>query len=502
MRGDLISYSYHRDQIGTGILHIGVGNFHRAHQAFYINKLLEDPTQKEWGICGLSLLPDDERTVKSLRRQNNVYTVTVCGRRGEDRAYSIGSLIDLIWTVEDPEAGIKKFADKNVKIITCTITEGGYNIDRSTGEFILNNKNVQHDLANPANPRTVFGYVAEGLRARVKNGAGPVTLLTCDNLQHNGDTAKRVFISFIAAQDKALAAWVEQNVTFPNSMVDRITPATTPDDVKRLNEKNGTRDEVPVYCEDFIQWVIEDNFIAGRPAWEKVGVEFTDDVTAFENMKLSLLNASHTVLSYPSFLSGYRKVDEAMHDPRFERLLCDYMDIDITPYVPAPENTDLDLYKKTLIKRFGNRSVSDQISRLCADGVSKFPVYVMPNLVKMIRDNADMTRVAFSIASYRHYLKYRVDDKGVSFDINDPWLTMEDMQLIESNNPIDFLSLSAFRSIDLKSASTFVEAYIKMVDGLKSKGVLALLETIVKKSTFSLSESSTNSFVLPSIEKV
>ena len=217
-------------------------------------------------------------------------------------------------------------------------------------------------------------------------------------MQHNGDTAKRVFATFFSAQDKELAAWVEQNVTFPNSMVDRITPSTTPYDVKRLNELNGTNDEVPVYCEDFIQWVIEDNFIAGRPAWENVGVEFTDDVTAFENMKLSLLNASHTVLSYPSYLSGYRKVDEAMHDARFEQLLRDYMDMDITPYVPAPKNTDLNLYKQTLIERFGNRLVSDQISRLCADGASKYPVYVMPNLGMMIRDNADMTRVAFSFA--------------------------------------------------------------------------------------------------------
>ncbi len=483
MKEHLVSYSYHRDQIITGILHIGVGNFHRAHQAFYTNKLLEDPRQKKWGICGLSLLPDDERVVKALKRQDNVYTVTVCGRNGKDSVYSIGSLVDLIWAVEDSEAGIKKFADKNVKIITCTITEGGYNIDRSTGEFILDDEYVQHDLANPSKPITVFGYVAEGLRARMKNGSGPVTFLTCDNLQHNGDTAKRVFMSFITVQDKELAAWVEQNVTFPNSMVDRITPATTPDDVIRLNKQNNTRDEVPVYCEDFIQWVIEDNFIAGRPAWEQVGVEFTNDVTAFENMKLSLLNASHTVLSYPAFLSGYRKVDDAMHDPRFERLLRDYMDIDITPYLSVPNGTDLDLYKKTLIERFGNRSVSDQISRLCADGASKFPVYMMPNLSKMIRDGADMSRVAFSIASYRHYLKYRVDDKDVPFDINDPWLTMEDMQLIESNAPIDFLNLSAFRSIDLKNASTFVKTYIKMVDGLKSKGVLALLDTIVNKLT-------------------
>lgn len=490
MKEHLVSFNYNRDQVTTGILHIGVGNFHRAHQAFYTNKLLEDPSQKEWGICGLSLLPSDEKIVKALRRQDNIYTVTVCERKGEDKAYSIGSLVDLIWSVENPEAAIKKFADKNVKIISCTITEGGYNIDRSTGEFILSNENVQHDLAIPSKPITVFGYVAEGLRARMKNGAGPVTFLTCDNLQHNGDTAKRVFTSFITAQDKELAAWVGQNVTFPNSMVDRITPATTPEDVKRLNKKNGTRDEAPVYCEDFTQWVIEDNFIAGRPAWEQVGVEFTNDVTDFENMKLSLLNASHIMLAFPAFLSGYRKADDAMHDPRFKQLLVDFMDIDITPYVSAPENTDLKLYKQTLIERFSNRSVSDQLSRLCFDGAAKYPVYVMPNLIKMINDNADMTRVAFSIASYRHYLKYRVDDKGVPFDINDPWLTMEDIQMIESNNPLDFLSLSAFKSIDLKSASTFVETYLKMVNGLKSKGVLPLLETIVNKSTIKYANTS------------
>lgn len=479
MKKDLVSYGYKRDRVTTGIVHIGVGNFHRAHLAYYTNKLLEDPSQKEWGICGLNLLPGDERIVKGLRKQNNLYTLTVCGRKGEDETYQIGSLIELIWTMEDPEMGLKKLADPNVKIITCTITEGGYNVDRSTGTFTLENKDVQFDLANPATPKTVFGYVAEGLRRRMKNGAGPVTFLTCDNLQHNGDTAKRVFTSFIKAQDKELESWVTENVSFPNSMVDRITPATTPDDVKRLNEKNGTQDDVPVYCEDFIQWVIEDNFIAGRPAWEKVGVEFTNDVTAYENMKLSLLNASHTLLSYPSLLSGYRKVDEAMHDERFSKLLRDYMDIDITPYVPAPANTDLELYKQTLIERFGNRSVSDQISRLCADGASKYPVYVMPNLISMIRDNADMTRVAFSIASYRHYLKYRIDDKGVAFDINDPWLTDEDLQLIESNDPIDFLGISPFCSTDLKKADAFVKVYREMVSDLKEKGVLVLLESIL-----------------------
>ncbi len=473
-------YHYDRNGIKAGILHIGVGNFHRAHEEYYTNRLLEYPDQQEWGICGAMLLPGDERLYRILKRQDCEYTLTVCGRDGHDEAYRIGSLVGLLWGVEDLEAVLDKIADRDIRIISMTITEGGYNIEKSTGEFMFSDRDVQHDLKNPQSPRTVFGFIAEGLRRRMTAGNGPVTILSCDNLQHNGNTARKAFTSFIHAQDKELALWVKDNVTFPNSMVDRITPATRPEDVIRLNEKNGTDDNAPVYCEDFIQWVIEDDFIAGRPAWEKVGAEFTSDVTAYENMKLSLLNASHTLLSYPSFLSGYRKVDDAMHDGRIAKFVRTFMDKDITPYVPAPGNTDLDLYKQTLIERFGNRSVSDQISRLCFDGISKFPVYVMPNLIKMIRDHADLTRVAYLIAAYRHYLKYRTDDNGAVFEIAEPWMTKEDETLTASDNPTDFLGLSAFTSTDLKQAPEFVKKYTDMVEAIRSKGVMATLETILK----------------------
>ncbi|MDO4164802.1 MAG: mannitol dehydrogenase family protein [Bacteroides sp.] len=479
MKTPIVSYSYNRAQVKPGILHIGVGNFHRAHEEFYTNRLLEAADQQQWGICGAMLLPGDERLYKALKAQNGEYTLTVCGRDGKDEAYRIGSLVELIWAIENPEAVIRKIADKDIRIITLTITEGGYNIAKATGEFILDNADVQHDLQHPASPKTVFGYVAEGLRRRKAANAGPITLLSCDNLQHNGRTACKAFTSFIEAQDKELAAWVATNITFPNSMVDRITPATRPDDIARLNEKNGTSDQAPVYCEDFIQWVIEDNFIAGRPAWETVGAEFTQDVTAYENMKLSLLNASHTLLSYPSFLSGYRKVDDAMHDERIARFVRTFMDVDITPYVPAPGKTDLEAYKQTLIERFGNRTVSDQIARLCFDGISKFPVYVMPNLIKMIRDHADLTRVAYLIAAYRHYLKYKTDDNGIGFDIAEPWLTEADTALIGSDNPVDFLALSAFQSTDLKASEAFTTLYLKMVDSIKKQGAMKTLEEIL-----------------------
>lgn len=479
MKTQVIDYCYDRKNIDCGILHFGVGNFHRAHLQYYTNSLLKEKDNKNWGVCGAMLLPSDEKLYRVLKNQKNEYTLTVCGRTGKNDVYRIGSLIDLIWGVEDPNSLIDRIADPKIKIITLTITEGGYNIDKATGEFKLDTPSIKHDIENEKQPQTVFGFIAEGLRRRMNDSGMPVTILSCDNLQHNGNTARKAFTTFVEAQDKVLAQWVKGNVTFPNSMVDRITPATYPSDIERLNTLNGTHDEAPVYCEDFIQWVIEDNFAAGRPRWEDVGVEFTNDVTAYENMKLSLLNASHTLLSYPSFLGGYRNVDDAMSDNYIVKLVRDFMDIDITPYVPAPGDTDLSVYKKTLIERFANHSVSDQVARLCSDGISKFPVYVMPNLIKMIADNADLTRVAYLFAAYRHYLKYKTDDKGQTFGIMEPWITDRDEELIDSNDPIDFLEISAFESTSLKLAKNFTMLYLKFVDDIKERGAMEVLKSIL-----------------------
>jgi fructuronate reductase len=480
MKTNLKKTGYDRKKLTTGILHIGVGNFHRAHEQYYTNLLMEkDPSQTAWGIAGAMLMPQDEDLYQALKSQDGIYTLTVCGRDGNDEAMEIGTLVELLRPTDNPVVLSGKIARPEIKIISMTITEGGYNIPRETGEFNLEEKNVAHDLKNPHNPTTVFGHIAEGLRKRRESGAGPVTILSCDNLQHNGDTTGKAFMSFFRAQDPELAEWAEQNVTFPNSMVDRITPSTTPADVLRLNSLNSTDDKAPVYCEDFIQWVVEDNFAAGRPAWEKAGVQFTDDVTDYENMKLSLLNASHTLLSYPSFLSGYRKVDDAMHDPVIAKYVKDFMDKDVTPYVPAPEGIDLDNYKQTLIERFGNRSVSDQIARLCFDGLSKFPVYVTPNLSKMVADGKDLTRLAYLIAAYRHYLKYQTDDNGASFQTAEPWLSDADKKLIDSDNPLDFLSLDAFAGAGLAASDDFKAPYLRFADDILKNGAMSTLKTIV-----------------------
>ena len=471
---------YDRSNVKSGILHIGVGNFHRAHEAYYTDQLLRlDPSQSDWAITGAMLLPSDERLYNALNDQDGKYTLTVCGRDGKDEAYEIGSIKEVVWAGKEPEKVIGKIADPATKIVSMTITEGGYNIDKETGEFDLSNEAVRKDLANPSSPETVFGFVAEGLRKRRADGAGKVTILTCDNLQHNGNTAKKAFMSFIEAQDPALAEWAKENVTFPNSMVDRITPATRPEDVARLNKKNGTDDKAPVYCEDFIQWVVEDDFAAGRPKWEEVGVEFTDDVAPYENMKLSLLNASHSLLSYPSFLSGYRKVDEAMKDGRIRKFVRDFMDIDVTPYVPAPGNTDLEGYKQTLIERFSNSSVSDQVARLCFDGLSKFPVYIIPNLTKMVKEGKDLTRVAYLFAAYYDYLRFHTDDNGEKFEIAEPWMDATVEKALASGNPLDFLDIPAFAGAGLRESKAFTDLYLRFVKEIREKGAMATLETII-----------------------
>ncbi len=469
---EVSNFNYNRSQIKNGILHFGVGNFHRAHLQHYTNALLNLGVTKNWGICGAMIMPQDEKLYRVLKEQNGVYSLTECGYDGENVIEWIGSLNELYWSGEDMEAILNKIASPDIKIISLTITEGAYTLETES---------AKNDLVNPATPQSVFGYVAEGLRRRIKNGAGALTILTCDNLQHNGDKCRETFSSFFAQQDAELAAWAEEYVSYPNSMVDRITPATTPEDIVRINKTLEKPDDAPVYCEDYIQWVVEDNFKDGRPEWEKVGVQFTDDVAPFEKMKLSLLNASHTLLSYPSFLSGYRKVDDAMRDPRIVTFVKDFMNIDVTPYVPAPKDTDLVEYKSMLVNRFANRSVSDQIARLCGDGGSKFQVYVMPVVEQMIANDDDMTRIAYLIAAYRHYLKYQVDDKKVAFDIFEPQIPALDMAKIKSEDPIDTLTTPIFSMVNLLDHPRFMELYLSFVRMIKEQGAMPTLETIIKK---------------------
>lgn len=478
MKSNLTPLSYDRDAVSGSILHIGVGNFHRAHQEFFTNELLNLAGNRTWAITGAMLLPSDRPVYDALKSQDCLYTLTEYGRDGHSVCREIGSLCDVVFGPDDPQAVIDLIGNCGTRIISLTITEGGYNIDPATGNFDFDNAAVSADLTADV-PTTVFGYMACGLNMRRHRGCGPVTVLSCDNLRHNGDTARRAFMAFFEAFDPELAEWAGKNVTFPNCMVDRITPATTPADVERLNKQNGTRDAAPVYCEDYIQWVIEDVFAAGRPSWQRVGVDFTDDVEPYENMKISLLNASHTMLAYPAILAGYRRVDHAIHDERIERLVRQFMDEDMTPYVDTPDGVDLGKYKDTVIERFANAAVSDRVERLCADGLSKFPTFVTPKLIAMLRDGKDTHRLAFLLAAYRHYLKHGRDDDGAELTVNEPTMTDTDRELIASDDPLDFLALAAFAGAPLRESPDFRMQYLNYTDSIARLGTLKTLETVV-----------------------
>jgi len=366
----------------------------------------------------------------------------ICYPSGDRETYTVRSLIGLCWGEEDTEPIIKQIASPETKIITLTITEGGY-------------------VVNPDSPKSVFWYIAEGLKRRMAAGL-PITILSCDNLQHNGNTAAKAFLSYFDAKYPEIASWARKSVSFPNSMVDRITPAT----------KSGKITDV--FCEDFIQWVVEDKFIAGRPAWERVGVQFTDDVTPYENMKLSLLNASHSLLCYPAYLEGFKKVDAVLADFRYLKLIKDFMDVDVTPYVPEPKGVNLSEYKETLLRRFSNAAISDQVSRLCGDGIAKFAVYIVPTLAKMLEEGKETKRLAFLLANYYKYLKHERTENGEKIDIFEPHISIKDKEILKGESPLDFFDLSPFAGLSLKSKPTFVTQYEFFVEHNVSEGFKAL----------------------------
>ena len=322
---------YDRDGITTGIVHFGVGGFHRAHLAMYVDALLTAGQARDWGICGVGVLDGDRAMAQVLGDQDGLYTLVRKEADGSLAPRVIGSLTEYLFAPDDPEKVIEKIADPATRIVSLTITEGGYAIDQVTGEFDPEDPGIRADLEPGATPATVFGLVVEALARRRERGTGPLTIMSCDNMAGNGDAARRVFTGFAALRDGALGAWVAETVTFPNSMVDRITPATADSDRAALAERFGLRDAWPVVCEPFTQWVLEDHFAAGRPEFAEAGVQVVDDVVPYELMKLRLLNASHQALGYLGYLAGFRYVHEVAQDPTFARFLRDYMDLEATP---------------------------------------------------------------------------------------------------------------------------------------------------------------------------
>ncbi len=468
---------YDRSRITTGIVHFGVGGFHRAHQAMYVDRLLERGRGHEWGICGVGVLPGDRRMRDVLRAQDGLYTLSTVAPDGTWTTRTIGSLVEYRYAPDDPEAVVAKLADPATRIVSLTITEGGYHIDAATGEFDPDDPGIRADLAGNAPPRTVFGLITEALTRRRSRGIAPFTVLSCDNIEGNGNVARRMFGAFAALRDPGLGAWVADEVRFPNSMVDRITPVTPPGATGEIERRYGLTDRWPVVTEPFAQWVLEDSFSLGRPAFEEVGVQIVADVTPYELMKLRLLNASHQALCYFGYLSGYRLVHEAAQDPAFRRFLTRYMDAEATPTLRAVPGVDLDDYKRTLLDRFANPAIGDTIARLCAESSDRIPKWLLPVARAQLATGGPIDCAAAVVASWARYAE-GVDEQGQPIEVVDRLRDrLVPLARRQREQPTAFLGERSLFG-DLIDHPRFVTAYLAALDSLRSRGARATVEQL------------------------
>jgi fructuronate reductase len=412
--GDAARPGYDRAKLTTGIVHLGVGAFHRAHQAVYTEDVLaRDP---RWGIVAASLRSPD--TFDALEPQNGLYTVSVRSSEGEALRV-IGAITRIIVAPEAVDDLLRIMADPNTRIVSLTVTEKGYCHDPATGALNEAHPDIVHDLAEPHRPRSAPGFIVEALRRRRASGTPPFTVLTCDNLPSNGRTVKRVLTRYAELVDPALGKFVDQEVSCPSTMVDRIVPATTDDDRARIRERLGVSDAWPVVTEPFTQWVIEDRFPQGRPAWEEAGAEFVADVEPYEHMKLRLLNGSHSTLAYLGYLAGYETVADTMADPAFARLIRGLMDEEVTPTLHMPPGADLASYKSALIERFKNPALKHRTWQIAMDGSQKLPQRLLGTVRDRLSANASIERLALGVAAWMRYAT-GIDEKGAPIDVRDP----------------------------------------------------------------------------------
>ena len=470
--------SYNRNNLKAAIVHIGVGGFHRSHQAVYLDRLFNQlPNDDHWSICGVGLRASDEVMHRALTAQDYLYSVCELDNRLAPKMTLVGAISDFLYAPRNSLQVLDKLADESTKIVSLTITEGGYNVDDASGVFNLAHPDILHDLLNPHSPITVFGYLTQALRMRRKAGIAPFTVMSCDNLASNGDVTRKALGAFAKNLDAELAKWIDQKVSFPNSMVDRITPMTPKSHRQWLQDEYGLEDQWPVVCEPFIQWVLEDDFCNGRPPLENVGVQFSKNVIAFELLKIRLLNASHSALAYIGFMQGFEYCHEVIEQPIFASFIRDFMDHDVSPFLieaAKQESIDLEGYKDSLIHRFANAKMADQLSRLCLDGSSKIPKFILPTIVLLISEGKPLNRVALIIASWAFYLRQTPLE-----DIQDP-LARSLKEAVAGRESIAsrFLGLSHVFSHEFLDSVAFVSAFEQSLTLLEKEGVAKAVSSL------------------------
>lgn len=406
---------YDRAQLTAGILHIGVGNFHRAHQAVYLDNLFQLGEGLDWAIVGAGLKPYDKVMRARLADQDWLTTIVELEPEGLN-ARICGAMIDFVEV--DPAVLIARLTDPAIRIVSLTITEGGYFVDPNTGGFDAGHPEILADLHDPANPRTVFGILVAALLKRRDIGLAPFTVMSCDNLPENGHVTEQAVVGFADALSAETSAWIKGNVAFPSGMVDCITPATGDRERSLVTETFDLEDAAPVVCEPFRQWVLEDKFPSGRPPLEKVGVEFVEDVAPYELMKLRILNGGHAAIAYPAALLGHYFVHDAMNDPLIRNYLRKLEEEEVIPTVPPIQGVSFQSYLETVMTRFSNPAVGDTIPRLCFDGSNRQPKFILPTIQERLDKEQSVDGLALETALWCRYCLGK-DETGHQIELQD-----------------------------------------------------------------------------------
>ncbi|MCL2780171.1 MAG: mannitol dehydrogenase family protein [Actinomycetia bacterium] len=473
--------TYDRMRQRAGIVHVGVSHFHRAHQAMYVDKLMRAGLADDWAICGVGVRAGGSPSRAALAAQDNLYTLTVKAPDGAKHDTVIGALHDYLYAPDNPRRVVDKLADPDTRIVSLTISEGGYDTNDVTGEFLGASPEVRADLRAVAPNRSVFGLLFQAAELRRKNAAGGLTILSCDNNLGNGAVARAAFLGFAEAREPGLAAWMAREFTFPNSMVDRLTPQTVPADIEHLEQAHGYHDGAPVTCEPFTQWVIEDDFAAGRPPWQEAGVELVADVKPFETAKLRLANGAHQTLGYFGYLLGYHHVHEALGDPDIRALVFRYHDEEALPTLRPIPGTDLRDYGRSIVARYSSPGVKDPLPRICAYTTDRIPKFLLPVARERLAAGGRAPICAAVLASWARWAQ-GVDEHGQPIEVIDP-LREEIMAAARASRtaPESFL---ADRKVfgDLGESAEFVADFADALTAIQADGARSALRQLMARS--------------------
>lgn len=467
--------NYDRPSLGAGIVHIGLGNFHRAHQAWYLHRLMQQGLALDWAIVGAGVRANDEHMRAKLAQQEFLTSLIELDPQSTV-VEVVGSMIDFVPVIAGNQALIARMSQADIRIVSLTVTESGYYLDGPAKGFNAGHGDITQDVANPQHPVTCFGAIIEALRQRRAQGLGPFTVMSCDNLQGNGDITKQTVLSLARMQDAELAAWIEQQVSFPNSMVDCIVPATGPKELQLIAEL-GIDDQAPVTHEPYRQWVIEDDFCAGRPAWEQVGATMTHDVHAYETMKIRILNGGHQVIAAAGDLLGIETISGCMADPQVGGLFY-AVEEEIAPHVQAVPEITPQAYIELIAQRFANSKIFDTTRRVAYDGSSRHPGFLMASVNDSLQQGTGASGLALVSAIWARYCQGLRED-GSEIMPNDPqWSALHERALRAKSEPIVWLENASIYG-DLANNIEFSEAFCQWLDIINTQGLRMALQAFL-----------------------